>query len=96
MRDIHDILIKPLVTEKSMLLMEQNKYCFMVDKKANKIEIRNAVESLFKVKVLHVTTRIIKGKIKRMGRTEGKRPDIKRAIVTLAAGNTIEAFTNLQ
>jgi len=96
MRDIHDVLIKPLVTEKSMLLMEENKYCFMVDKRANKIEIRNAVESLFKVKVLDVTTRIIKGKIKRMGRTQGKRPDTKRAIVTLAAGDKIEVFTNLQ
>jgi large subunit ribosomal protein L23 len=96
MRDVHDILIKPLVTEKSMLLIEDNKYCFMVNKKANKIEIRNAVESLFKVKVLGVTTRIIKGKIKRMGRTQGKCPDTKRAIVTLAAGEKIEAFTNLQ
>ena len=96
MHNIHDVLIKPLVTEKSMLLMEDNKYCFMVDKKANKVEIRNAVESLFKVKVLDVTTRIIKGKIKRMGRTQGKRPDTKRAIVTLAAGDKIEIFSNLQ
>ena len=96
MRDAHDILIKPLVTEKAMLLMEENKYCFLVDKKANKIEIRNAVEGLFKVKVLDVTTRIIKGKIKRMGRTQGKRPDVKRAIVKLAAGNKIEVFESLQ
>lgn len=96
MRDPHDVLIKPLVTEKSMLLMEENKYCFMVDKKANKIEIKHAVESLFKVKVLNVTTRIIKGKIKRMGRTQGKRPDTKRAIVTLAEGNRIEIFADLQ
>ncbi|MCL2496470.1 MAG: 50S ribosomal protein L23 [Clostridiales bacterium] len=96
MRNPHDILIKPLVTEKSMLLMEENKYCFMVDKKANKIEIKNAVEGLFKVHVLKVTTRINKGKIKRMGRTQGKRPDTKRAIVTLAEGNRIEIFTDLQ
>ena len=93
---VHDILIRPLVTEKSMMLLEENKYCFLVDKKANKIEIRKAVESLFKVKVLAVTTRITKGKIKRMGRTEGKRPDTKRAIVTLAAGDKIEIFTTLQ
>jgi len=93
---IHDILIRPLVTEKSMMLMEDNKYCFLVDKKANKIEIRNAVETLFKVKVLGVTTRITKGKIKRMGRTQGKRPDTKRAVVTLAAGDKIEIFTSLQ
>jgi large subunit ribosomal protein L23 len=96
MRNVHDVLIRPLVTEKSMLLMEENKYCFLVDIKANKIEIRNAVESLFKVKVLAVTTRIIKGKIKRMGRTEGKRPDVKRAIVKLAAGDKIEIFSSLQ
>jgi len=96
MRDPHDILIKPLVTEKSMRLMEENKYCFMVEKRANKIEIKHAVETLFKVRVLNVTTRIIKGKIKRMGRTQGKRPDIKRAIVTLAEGNRIEVFTDLQ
>jgi large subunit ribosomal protein L23 len=79
-----------------MLLIEENKYCLMVEKKANKIEIRNAVDSLFKVKVLDVTTRIIKGKMKRMGRTQGKRPDTKRAIVTLAAGDKIEIFSNLQ
>jgi large subunit ribosomal protein L23 len=96
MHDARDVLIKPLVTEKSMLMMEENKYCFMVDKRANKIEIRKAVESLFKVRVLSVTTRIIKGKIKRMGRTQGKRPDTKRAIVTLAAGDKIEIFSNLQ
>ena len=96
MRSIHDILIRPLVTEKSMMLMAENKYCFLVDKKANKIEIRNAVESLFKVTVLNVNTRIIKGKVKRMGRTQGKRPDTKRAIVTLAAGDKIEVFSNLQ
>ena len=55
MHDAYDILIKPLVTEKSMILMEENKYCFMVNKKANKIEIRNAIEKLFKVKVLNVS-----------------------------------------
>ncbi|MCL1975297.1 MAG: 50S ribosomal protein L23 [Firmicutes bacterium] len=95
-RDAHDILIKPLVTEKTTILMEQNKYSFIVNKKANKIEIRNAVESLFKVRVLNVTTRIVKGKIKRMGRTQGKRPDTKRAVVTLAAGDRIEVFSALQ
>jgi len=96
MHDAHDVLIRPMVTEKSMLLMGENKYCFLVDKRANKIEIRNAVESLFKVKVLDVTTRIIKGKIRRMGRTQGRRPDTKRAIVTLAAGDKIEVFSSLE
>ncbi|MCL1816216.1 MAG: 50S ribosomal protein L23 [Clostridiales bacterium] len=96
MQNIHDVLIRPLVTEKSMLLMEENKYCFLVNKKANKIEIRKAVEGLFNVSVLKVTTRIVKGKIKRMGRTQGKRPDTKKAIITLAAGNKIEIFNSLQ
>jgi len=59
MRDPHQVLIKPMVSEKSTALMEENKYSFIVDKDANKIEIKHAVESLFKVKVLNVTTRII-------------------------------------
>lgn len=96
MRNPHDVLIRPMVSEKSMILMEENKYSFFVDKKANKIEIKHAVETLFNVKVLDVTTRIIRGKMRRMGRNEGKRPDTKRAIVKLAPGDTIEIFSNLQ
>ena len=96
MRDPHDVLVKPMVSEKSVILMEDNKYSFVVDKAANKIEIKHAVEELFKVKVLEVTTRITKGKIKRMGRTQGKRPDIKRAIVTLKEGDKIEVFSSLK
>jgi len=96
MRDPHDVLVKPMVSEKSMILMEDNKYSFVVDKNANKIEIKHAVEELFKVNVLEVTTRIVKGKVKRMGRTEGKRPDIKRAIVTLKEGDKIEVFSSLK
>ncbi len=96
MRDPHQVLIKPMVSEKSVALMEDNKYSFVVDKNANKIEIKHAVESLFNVKVLNVTTRIIKGKVKRMGKSEGKRPDVKKAIVTLAANDKIEIFSSLQ
>ena len=96
MRDPHDVLVKPMVSEKSMILMEDNKYSFVVDKNANKVEIKHAVEELFKVNVLEVTTRIVKGKVKRMGRTEGKRPDIKRAIVTLKEGDKIEVFSSLK
>ena len=95
MRDPYQVLVKPMVSEKSMLMMEDNKYSFIVDKNANKIEIKHAVEAAFKVKVVNVTTRNIKGKIRRMGRTQGKRPDTKRAIVTLAEGNKIEIFANL-
>ncbi|MEG1536738.1 MAG: 50S ribosomal protein L23 [Clostridiales bacterium] len=96
MRDPQKVLIKPMVSEKSMLLMEDNKYSFLVDKDANKIEIKHAVENLFDVKVLNVTTRINKGKLKRMGRHLGRRSDTKRAVVTLAAGDKIEIFSGLQ
>lgn len=87
-----DIIIKPLVTEKSTDLMSQGKYVFKVDKRANKIEIGKAVEEIFKVKVTAVNTMNVIGKMKRMGRTAGKRPDYKKAIVKLAAGQTIEFF----
>ncbi|MGI6712041.1 MAG: 50S ribosomal protein L23 [Bacillota bacterium] len=95
MRNPHDVLLKPLVSEKSVGLMEENKYSFLVDKNANKIEIKYAVQELFKVTVLNVTTRIIKGKMKRMGRYVGKRPDRKKAIVTLKPGDKIEVFEGL-
>ncbi len=95
MRNPHDVLVKPMVSEKSMLLMEENKYAFLVDKKANKIEIKHAVEAAFNVKVLEVTTRIVKGKVKRMGRYQGKRSDTKRAVVTLKPGDKIEIFAGM-
>ena len=96
MRDPHTVLIKPMISEKSLMLMEENKYSFLVDKNANKIEIKHAVESLFNVHVLEVTTRNIIGKVRTMGRYRGKRPDTKRAIVKLAEGDKIEIFTSLQ
>lgn len=95
MREPYEILVKPLVSEKSMLLMGENKYSFAVAKDANKIEIKNAVEKLFDVTVLDVNTRTIPGKIKRQGRYEGKRPDVKKAIVTLKAGDQIKIFEGL-
>ena len=90
--DARDILIRPLITEKSTQLMEEGKYVFVVAKKANKIEIAKAVAEVFKVKVAKVNTVNVTGKKKRMGRTEGKRPDYKKAIVKLAPGETIEFF----
>jgi len=95
MRDSHDVLIKPMVSEKSMIMMENDKYSFIVNRDANKIEIKHAVEELFDVEVVNVTTRIIKGKIKRMGRAQGKRPDTKRAIITLKPGSKIELFASM-
>ena len=95
MSNPRDILIRPLITEKTTAMMQDNKYTFVVPLKANKVEIRQAVEQIFKVKVLDVNTIRVLGKVKRMGRTQGKRPDYKKAIVKLAPGQTIEFFEGL-
>ena len=91
--EARDILIRPKITERTTELMAEGKYVFVVDKRANKIQIADAVEEVFKVKVEKVNTVNVKGKKKRMGRTQGKRPDYKKAIVKLAPGETIEFFT---
>jgi len=79
-----DVVLKPVITERSTDVMEQSKYTFIVDKNANKIEIKRAVEDIFGVKVKAVNTMNIKGKRRRLGRfPQGKRPDYKKAIVTL-------------
>ena len=90
--DARDILIRPLITEKSTQLMEEGKYVFVVAKKANKIEIAKAVAQVFNVKVANVNTVNVSGKVKRMGRFVGKRSDYKKAIVKLVPGETIEFF----
>ena len=90
--DARDILIRPLITEKSTQLMEEGKYVFVVAKKANKIEIAKAVAEVFNVKVANVNTVNVSGKLNRMGRFVGKRSDYKKAIVKLAPGETIEFF----
>jgi large subunit ribosomal protein L23 len=90
--EARDILIKPLITEKSTELMAEGKYVFKVAKSANKIEIAKAVKDIFDVKVESVNTINVKGKTKRVGRTVGKRADYKKAIVKLAAGESIEFF----
>ena len=93
MKEIYQIVRKPLVTEKSTQQKEANRqYAFEVDRSANKIEIQSAVERLFKVKVLEVRTCNVLGKVKRLGRKYGKRPDWKKAIVTLKEGDRIEFF----
>ena len=78
-----DIIIAPVVTEKSSGEIQEGKYTFKVNKKATKIDIKNAVEKLFEVKVLNVTTMTVKGKEKRVGRNVGKTSDWKKAIVTI-------------
>jgi len=90
--DMHDILIKPIITEKTTMLMQDGKYTFQVPLTANKVEIRKAVEGIFKVKVEKVATLRVMGKMKRMGKYIGKRPDYKKAIVTLKEGESIEFF----
>lgn len=95
MQNPRDVLIRPLITEKTTMMMQDNKYTFVVPLKVNKVEIRQAVEQIFKVKVLDVNTIRVMGKTKRMGRTAGKRPDYKKAIVKLAEGQTIEFFEGL-
>jgi large subunit ribosomal protein L23 len=93
MKEIYQIVRKPLVTEKSTQQKEANRqYAFEVDRSANKIEIQSAVERLFKVKVLEVRTCNVLGKVKRLGRKNGKRPDWKKAIVTLKEGDRIDFF----
>ena len=78
-----DVIIAPVITEKSNDELQAGKYTFRVNKKATKIDIRNAVEKLFEVKVINVNTLSVKGKEKRMGKTSGKTPDWKKAIVTI-------------
>lgn len=96
MRNPHDIIRKPVVTEKSMDDMSQGKYTFVVDKKANKTEIKNALEKIFDIKVKKVNTMNMEGKTKRMGANSGKRPSWKKAIVTLAEDSkTIEFFEGM-
>ena len=90
--EARDILIRPIVTEKSTAQMEQGKYTFRVPLAATKIQIRQAVEQIFKVKVQAVNTMRYEGKLKRMGRTQGRRSDWKKAVVTLKPGEAIELF----
>jgi large subunit ribosomal protein L23 len=88
----HDIIIRPIITEKSSALVENNKYTFEVHRSANKIQIRKAIEQIFKVKVLSVNTMNVSAKPKRMGAFIGKTRSWKKAIVALPEGQRIEFF----
>jgi len=94
MRDPQDVIIRPLISEKSSDLMADLKYTFVVSKRANKVEIKRAMEELFDVRVESVNTANYKGKKKRLGRyPEGKQPGWKKAVITLAEGSKpIELF----
>lgn len=94
MNKYYDLIIAPIITEQSMKMIEtQNRYTFKVDRKANKVEIKKAVEAIFKVNVLSVNTVNVLPKFKRMGKHEGFKPAYKKAVVKLAEGQKIDAFT---
>jgi large subunit ribosomal protein L23 len=89
----HDIIIRPLITEKTSIQKEQfNKVTFEVDRRANRIEIKKAIQTIFNVRVASVKTMQITGKTKQRGRITGKRRDWKKAIVTLLPGERIDFF----
>lgn len=92
----HDIIVRPIITEKSMIGATEKKYTFEVAKKAGKIEIANAVEEIFKVKVAKVNTMNVRGKFRRQGRSEGYTRSWKKAVVTLTADSKkIEFFEGM-
>jgi len=93
MKGPYEVVQRPLLTEKGTRLKEEaNQYLFRVAKTATKLEIKQAVEQLFKVKVMEVRTLRVQGKVKRLGRFQGRRPDWKKALVTLKAGQSIELY----
>lgn len=97
MRSPHDIIIKPIITEKSMDDMASGKYTFAVDKKTNKSEVKKAIETIFDVKVEKVNTMNVLGKVKRQGANSGRRPSWKKAIVKLTSDSKkIEFFEGME
>ncbi len=95
MADSRDILVRPVITERSMADSEMGKYTFVVDRRANKYQIRNAVEEVFGVRVLRVNTMRMLGKRRRMGMHVGRRPNWKKAIVQLAPGQELDFFEGM-
>ena len=94
--DVRDVVISPIITEKSNdLLASEGKYTFRVNLHANKHQIRNAIEQIFDVTVTQVNTSRQVGKLRRMGRHEGRKPDWKKAIVSLKEGQRIDAFEGM-
>ncbi|GHE49249.1 50S ribosomal protein L23 [Camelimonas fluminis] len=91
----YDVIISPVITEKATVLSEQNKVVFRVAKNATKPAIKAAVEKLFNVKVASVNTLVTKGKVKRFRNTLGQRSDVKKAVVTLVDGESIDVTTGL-
>ena len=94
MNSVYNVIVRPIVSERSYDLMEQGKYTFEVAKDANKYQIKDAVEEIFGVKVVRVNTLTVKPKTKRVRYVAGKTRSWKKAIVTLSEGDTIEVFGN--
>ena len=92
MKSMYDVIKRPIITEKSSNLVENLQYTFEVDPKATKTEIKDAIEKIFKVKVIEIRTINVHRKAKRMQRYEGFKPAYKKAIVRLAAGQSIDVF----
>jgi len=90
-----DIILRPLVSEKSMIEMQAGKYTFIVRLDATKTQVRQAIEQIFGVKVAKVNTFRVTGKMRRMGRFVGRRPSFKKAVVTLEPGQTIKFFEGM-
>ena len=96
MKTPYDVILKPVITEKSMDDAQERKYTFKVAKDANKTEVKLALEEIFGIEIAKVNIMNVKGKVKRMGRTVGRTPDSKKAIVTLKEGSKeIEFFQGL-
>lgn len=96
MRDARDVIIRPVVTERSTVMADENDaFTFIVAEDANKIEIKRAVEQLFDVRVRSVNTMRYRGKWRRVGRTYGKRPSFKKAIVKLVEGERIDVYEGI-
>lgn len=92
--ELHDIILRPIITEASMLVMDDKKYTFEVDVRANKTHVKQAIEKLFDVEVEKVNIMNVRGKLKRMGRFAGYTRKRRKAIVTIAEGQSIEIFGN--
>ena len=93
--DARDIILKPVISEKSMKQMAEGKYTFRVHPKANRTQIKKAAEEIFGVKVVSVNTMRMQGKVRRFGRFQGRRSDWKKAIVQLKEGDSIKIFEGL-
>jgi large subunit ribosomal protein L23 len=93
--NVHEVLLRPMITEKSTIMADMGKYAFRVAPKANKIQVKEAVQKTFGVKVQDVNITKLRGKVKRYGPRFKKRPDVKKAVVTLKPGDKIQLIEGL-